>query len=162
QEKVMDQIGLTRPGNEVVSVRTVGRYAVAIRLDRVDTTFLSAVLANDVLVVPEHVFAQVKNVGGWLNPHPIGTGPFAVVGQFDNQAYTLERNPHYWQPGRPRFPCIERVLASSPESALVQMVSDQIDLTNDFFPNAAKAYVAHDPAHYHYFYPANSPAVGLF
>jgi peptide/nickel transport system substrate-binding protein len=162
QDRVMDQIGLTRPGNEVVSVRAVGRYAVAIRLDEVDTTFVSSVLANHVRVVPEHVFAHVKNVGGWLNPHPIGTGPFAVVRQFGSQSYTLARNPRYWQPGLPRFPCIERVLATSSESALLQLVDNEVDLTNDLFPNARKAYVSHDPAHFHYFYPARSPAVGLF
>ena len=124
--------------------------------------FISTVLANNVRVVPKHIFAHVKNVGGWLNPHPVGTGPFAIVERFGDQSYVLGRNPHYWQPGLPRFACIERVVSSSTESAVLQMIRGGIDLTNDLIPNAQKAYVAHDPAHFHYFYPAKSPGIGLF
>ena len=161
QSKAMDQIGLTRRGNEVVSVRAVGADEVAIRLDRADSQFVSAVLAG-VVVVPEHVFAHVKNVGAWSNRDPVGTGPFDVVRQFGTQSYTLGRNPHYWQPGVPRFSCIQRIASSSAESALFQMLAGAVDLTNDLFPNVQKAYVAHDPAHFHYYYPAEAPGVGLF
>jgi peptide/nickel transport system substrate-binding protein len=162
QAKVMDQIGLTRRGNEVASVRAIGTDEVAVRLKRVDTSFVSSVLANNVRVVPEHVFAHVKHVGAWSNPHPVGTGPFAIVARFGTQAYVLDRNPHYWQPGRPRVPCVERVVASSEESAVLQVDSGSVDLTDDFFPNAQQAYVDHDPRYFHYFYPANAPGIGLF
>jgi peptide/nickel transport system substrate-binding protein len=162
QAKVMDQIGLTRRGNEVASINLVGSRRVAIHLKRRDSTFVASVLADDFRVVPEHVFAKVKNVGAWLNAHPVGTGPFAVVEHFGIQGYTLGRNPHYWLKGAPHFACIERVLASSTESAVVQMVNGDIDLTNNFLPNAEKMYVSHDPRHYHFFYPAATPPVGLF
>ena len=162
QAKVMDQIGLTRRGNEVASVRAVGTDEVAVRLERVDTSFVSSVLANNVRVVPKHVFAHIKHVAAWSNPHPVGTGPFAIVRRFGTQSYILDRNPHYWQPGLPRVPCIERVVASSEESAVLQAVNGSVDLTNDLFPNAQQAYVAHDPRYFHYFYPANSPGIGLF
>src|SRR5262249_28484812 len=85
-DKVMDQIGLTRPGNEVVSVRAVGSHTVAIRLNQVDTLFVQSVLANDVLVVPEHVFARVKHVGNWANERPVATGPFTRVESFGTQS----------------------------------------------------------------------------
>jgi peptide/nickel transport system substrate-binding protein len=42
------------------------------------------------------------------------------------------------------------------------MVNGEVDLTNDLIPNAERAYVAHDPVHFHYFYPARSPGIGLF
>jgi peptide/nickel transport system substrate-binding protein len=162
QAKVMDQIGLTGPANEVASINLMGSRRVAIHLRRRDSTFVATVLANDLRVVPQHVFAKIKNVGAWLNPHPVGTGPFAVVGHFGTQGYTLDRNPHYWLKGAPHFPCIERVLASSPESAVLQMASGDIDLTNNFVPNVQKAYVSRDPRHFHFFYPATMPPVGLF
>jgi peptide/nickel transport system substrate-binding protein len=162
QSKVMDQIGLTRPGNEVASVRAVGTYAVAIRLRRIDSQFVQSVLGNHVVVVPEHVFADVQNVGVWTNPNPVGTGPFAVVDTVGTQSYVLRRNPNYWQRGLPRFPCIERIASYSGESALLQAVNGDVDLTDDLVPNAQAAYVAHDPAHFHYYYPAHTPGIGLF
>jgi peptide/nickel transport system substrate-binding protein len=162
QAKVMDQIGLTRPGNDVASINLVGSRRVAIHLKRRDSTFVASVLANDFRVVPQHVFAKIKNVGAWPNAHPVGTGPFAVVEQFGTQGYTLGRNPHYWLKGAPHFPCIERVLSSSTESAVLQMVNGDIDLTKNFVPNVEKAYVSYDPRHYHFFYPAVTPPVGLY
>lgn len=162
QDEVMDQIGLLRPGNEVVSVRALGRYSVAVRLRHPDSTFVSRVLANGVVVVPQHVFAHVKHVAVWTNPHPIGSGPFAILQSFSEESYTLARNPDYWRRGTPHIACVERVLASSSDSALVQVRRGDVDLTNDLFPHAQIAYVAHDPAYFHYFYPADAPATGLF
>jgi peptide/nickel transport system substrate-binding protein len=162
QSKAMDQIGLLRPGNQVESVRALGPYRVAIRLERPDSTFVSRVLAAGVVVVPKHVFARVKSVGSWTNPHPVGTGPFAIVQRFNDQSYTLARNPSYWRAGAPHIACVERVLASSSDAALFQIRRGDVDLTNDFFPNVRNAYVVHNPVYFHYFYPANSPATGLF
>ncbi len=162
QDKDMDQIGLLRPGNEVASITLVGRDRVAIRLKARDSHFVSSVLADNLRVVPEHVFASVHHVAAWLNPHPVGSGPFAVVRQFGTQGYTLGRNPHYWLKGAPHIPCIRRILGTSADSALLQMVHGDIDLTNTFVPHAEQAYVAHDPAHFHFFYPATSLPIGLY
>jgi peptide/nickel transport system substrate-binding protein len=159
---VMDQIGLTRPGNEISSVRALGSDEVAIRLEHVDSQFIETVLANNLVILPEHILAHVKSIKTWRNPNPVGTGPFTVVERVGTQSYTLGRNPHYWQAGRPRFACIERVGSTSTESALLQMDTGAVDLSNNLIPNAQKAYVAHDPAHFHYFYPATEPGIGLF
>src|SRR5262245_55547751 len=92
QDKVMDQIGLTRPGNRVAAINLVGSRRVAIHLKARDSTFVASTLANNLRVVPEHIWANVTNVGAWQNAHPVGTGPFAIVKHFDPQGYTLGRN----------------------------------------------------------------------
>lgn len=162
RQKAMDQIGLTRRGNNVASISVVRPDKVAIRLKERDSTFVSSVLANNLRVVPEHVFATVRDVATWTNPNPVGSGPFAVVQHFDNQAYVLGRNPHYWLKGAPHFACLERVVATSTESAVLQMVQGDIDVTNNYVPNVRKTYASHDPTHYHFFYPAASVPIGLF
>jgi peptide/nickel transport system substrate-binding protein len=162
RDKAMDQIGLTRPGSEIVSIELVGDDKVAIRLERRDSTFVARVLANNLRIVPEHVFAKIHNVRAWTNPHPVGTGPFTRVERFSNQAYVLGRNPNYWLKGRPHIPCVERVLASSRDSALMQMRSGSVDLTNNFIPNVERTYVAHDPVHFHFFYATTALPIGLF
>jgi peptide/nickel transport system substrate-binding protein len=162
QDRAMDQIGLTRPGNDVASVELVGDDQVAIHLARINSTFVSEVLAPDVQVVPEHVFARIRHVATWTNPHPVGTGPFTVVGQFGAQAYVLGKNPHYWLAGAPHIPCVKRVFAPSGESSLLQLDRGEADVSRDFVPDASAGYVAHDPEHFHYFYPASSAPIGLF
>jgi peptide/nickel transport system substrate-binding protein len=162
RDKAMDQIGLRRPGNEVASIRLAGRDGVAIRLQHPDSTFVAKVLASNLYVVPEHIFARVRRVSAWSNPHPVGTGPFAVVRSFTTQSYILARNPHYWRRGAPHFACLETVFAPTREAALLQMLSGSVDLTNDFIPNVERAYVSQDPAHFHYFYATAGLPVGLF
>jgi peptide/nickel transport system substrate-binding protein len=146
----------------VASVRAVGAYKVAIRLKHVDVMFIQSVIGNEVVVVPEHVFAHVKHVGNWANPEPVGTGPFAHVESFSTQSYTLSRNTTYWRAGAPHVACVQRISSSSPEAAILQMIRGDVDLTDNLVPNAQQAYAAHDPAHFHFFYPAHSPAIGLF
>ena len=162
RDKAMDQIGLTRPGSEIVSIELVGQDKVAIRLERPDSSFVARVLANNLRVVPEHIFAKIRDIRAWANPKPVGTGPFTRVERFGNQGYVLGRNPHYWLKGRPLVPCVERVLASSRDAALIEMRRGTVDLTNAFIPNVEQTYVAHDPAHYHFFYATTALPVGLF
>jgi peptide/nickel transport system substrate-binding protein len=162
QSKLMDQIGLTRPDTNIASVELVGLHRVAIHLKAPDSTFVAAVLANNLRVVPQHVFSRVRDVSSWTNPHPVGTGPFTVVAQFDRAEYVLRKNPHYWRAGAPHFTCIRRTSASSNDAAMLQLVSGEVDVSNQFVPNADKTYVSRDPKHFHFFYPAHSVPVGLF
>ena len=162
RDKAMDQIGLTRPGSEIVSIELMGEDKVAIRLKRRDSTFVARVIANNLRIVPEHVFAKTRNIRAWTNPQPVGTGPFTRVERFNSQSYVLGRNPHYWLKGRPHIPCLERVLASSRDSALMQMRGGSVDLAFAFIPNVKRMYVAHDPVHFHFFYATTDLPVGLF
>jgi peptide/nickel transport system substrate-binding protein len=162
RDKSMDQIGLERHGNEVASIAVVAPDKVAVHLRQRDSTFVARVLANNLFVVPAHVFERIRHIGGWSNPNPVGTGPFAVVRQVTDQSFVLDRNPHYWRKGEPHVACIKTVLSSSSEAALLQMVHGDVDLTNNYIPDVEKAYVSHDPAHFHFFYPATNLPVGLF
>jgi peptide/nickel transport system substrate-binding protein len=162
QSEVMDQIGLTRPDSNIASVELVGSHKVAIHLKARDSTFIGSVLANNLRVVPQHVFSRVRDVSRWTNPDPVGTGPFTTVTRFSGADYVLSRNRHYWRSGAPHFPCIRRTSALSNEAALLQLLSGDVDVSNTFVPNAQKTYVSRDPKHFHFFYPADSVPVGLF
>ena len=162
QNSVMDQIGLTAAHTNIASVELVGSRDVAIHLKARDSTFVGAVLANNLRVVPEHIFSMVRDVSGWTNPDPIGSGPFTEVMHFSGADYVLSKNPHYWRSGQPHFSCIRRTVASSNQAALLQLVSGDVDVSNMFVPNAENTYVSRDRRHFHFFYPANSPPVGLF
>jgi peptide/nickel transport system substrate-binding protein len=162
RDKAMDQIGLTRPRSGIASIELAGEDKVAIRLEHPDSTFIARVLANNLSVVPEHVFAKIRDIRAWANPNPVGTGPFTRVERFGNQGYVLGRNRHYWLKGRPRIPCVERMLASSRDGALIEMRRGAVDLTNAYIPNVEQTYVAHDPAHFHFFYATTGLPVGLF
>jgi peptide/nickel transport system substrate-binding protein len=159
---LMDKIGLTNKDTDVKSIRTVGSDKVAITLTQVDSTFVGSQLNNQ-FIVPEHVFAaHVKDIDKWTNPNPVGSGPFTRITRFNGQDYVLSKNQRYWMKGAPHIQCVERIAALSNDAALAQIVSGQADWTTNFVPNVQKAYVSHDPTHYHYFYSTVSLPIGLF
>jgi len=160
QDKAMDRIGLIGADNNVRSIKAKGRYRVAIALKSADSEFIGAIL-NRQFVVPKHVWSKVKDAATFTNAKPVGSGPFNVVGRFTTQDYVLNKNPHYWQPGKPRINCLEYVQATSNDSALALIQNGQVDWTHNFVPNVEKAYTAKDPRHFHAFYSNADYAISL-
>ncbi len=103
-------------------------------------------------VIPQHIWSKVTDPSTFTNANPVGSGPFDVISRFTTQDYVLGKNPHYWQPGLPKVPCLEYVQAASNDSALALIQSGQVDWTHNFVPNVAQAYISKDPKHFHSFY----------
>ena len=159
QNAVMDRIGLTGAGNNIASIRAKGSQ-VMITLKTPDSQFISAIL-NRQFVVPQHIWSKVADPTTFTNPNPVGSGPFDVISRFTTQDYVFGKNPHYWQPGLPKVPCLEYVQAASNDSALALIQSGQVDWTHNFVPNVETAYTAKDPKHFHAFYATTAYPVSL-
>jgi peptide/nickel transport system substrate-binding protein len=160
QNKVMDLVGLTGTDNNIASVKAKGPYAVTITLNTPDSQFIAAIL-NRQFIVPQHIWSQVSDPSTFTNPDPVGSGPFDVISRFTTQDYVLSKNPHYWQRGMPKVPCLEYVQAASNDAALSLIQSGQVDWTHNFVPNVAQAYTAKDPKHFHAFYATTAYPVSL-
>jgi peptide/nickel transport system substrate-binding protein len=160
QDKTMDRIGLTGTGNNINRIRAVGAHTVVIRLKAPDSQFIQAIL-NRAFVVPKSVWSRVKDPATFTNPNPVSSGPFNRIARFTTQDYVLNKNPNYWQKGKPKIACLEYVAASSNDSALALIQSGQVDWTHNFVPNVEKAYQAKDPKHYHAFYSNSDYPVSL-
>jgi peptide/nickel transport system substrate-binding protein len=156
----MDIIGMFREGSNIASVKQRGTHGVTIKLKSKDSQFVGVNL-NGVFVVPKHVFSKVPDIDKWTNPNPVGSGPFTGVSRFNAQDYVLEKNPRYWQAGKPRIPCLEYIQATSNDAALLQIVSGQADWTHNFVPNVEKAYIAKNPKYYHAFYDVTAYPISL-
>jgi len=161
QDKYMDRINLVGDNTNIASVRLAGANKVAIRFKQVDATFVGSILST-VFIVPQHIWSKVRNVDTFTNSNPVGSGPFTRITRFNGQDYVLSKNPHYWQRGLPRVPCIERIAASGNDAALLQIVSGQADWTHNFVPNVERAYIAHDKKHYHASYLGVGLPIDLF
>jgi peptide/nickel transport system substrate-binding protein len=151
QAKTMDLLGYTRPDTNIASIAAAGKYAVVIKLKTIDSQFISTTL-NLAFIVPQHIWAKVKNPATFTNPHPVASGPFTTIARFTTQDYVFSKNAHYWQAGKPLIGCLEYVQASSNDSALALIQSGQVDWTHNFVANVDKAYTSKDPAHFHAFY----------
>jgi peptide/nickel transport system substrate-binding protein len=160
QDPTLDIIGFTKPDSNVVSVSAKGASKVVINLKTPDSQFIAATL-NGQFVVPKHIWQNVSDPKNFLNPTPVGSGPFDVISNFTTQSYQLNKNPHYWLAGAPKIPCIQYVQAASNDAALALIQSGQVDWTHNFVPNVAQAYISKDAKHFHAFYATTAYPISL-
>ena len=160
QNAIMDRVGLTGAGNNIASVKAKGAYTVTISLNTPDSQFIAATL-NRQFIVPQHIWSKVADPSTFLNPNPVGSGPFTQITRFTTQDYVFSKNPHYWQAGLPKINCLEYVQAASNDAALALSQSGAVDWTHNFVPNVATAYIAKDPKHFHAFYATAAYPISL-
>ncbi len=157
-----DQLGLWSKGslNEATGVSMPAPDKVAITFKVADVTRFFNVAAFAPL--PEHIWSKVKDPMRWANPDPVATGPFTRVSNFTAQGFDLNRNPYYWQPGKPAFDTVRVVYFTSNDAANLAIEAGQVDWGAQApIPNVAHLYDARNP-NFHHFYCSCYMANNLF
>jgi peptide/nickel transport system substrate-binding protein len=103
-------------------------------------------------IVPEHIWKDVPDPITYTNENPVGTGPFTEISKFESQIYILERNPHYWQTGKPYFKGIRYPSFADNDAANLALAKGELDWAGNFVPDAQNTYTAKNPANFHYFF----------
>ncbi|GAA2948978.1 ABC transporter substrate-binding protein [Microbacterium luteolum] len=93
------------------SVETDGN-TVILHLQGDDAPALT--ILGQTMIVPEHLWKDVKDPGTYRNENPVGTGPF-VLGNYNDQQYSVDKNPDYWQADKIE---IEHIILPSTNSQL--------------------------------------------
>ncbi len=114
------------------------------------------------MIAPEHLFKDVADPVTFTNETPVGTGPFTEIPEFGAQYWELDRNPNYWQEGKPfvqgfRFPSYP-----SNDAANLATLNGENDWAANFIPDVEATYVAKDPEHFHYWFPSTGDEVMLY
>lgn len=159
--------GLNGPGG--TAMRGAGAY-----VDSISTPDAKTVVFNfkqpfipgfyDIItqvIVPEHIWKDVQDPVKFTNDNPVGTGPFTQVANFQTQIYEIDKNPTYWQAGKPSFKGIRCPALASNDQIDLQLAAGAIDWAQSGFPNIEQNYVAKDPAHYGYWFQPNGGVVSL-
>lgn len=108
-------------------------------------------------VVPKHLWSTVSDPVKYANTKPVGTGPY-MLKSFTSQAITLQRNPHYWQPGQPKMETLQYLSFDSDSSMVAALQTGQVDWIT---PSAAdpKVIVSHSSTKLGYW--ATKPNTGM-
>ncbi len=85
-------------------------------------------------IVDEKTVAQAAQMKA-LN----GAGPFKFVSYTPNQGYVLERNPSYWDPGKPYLDKIQGRIYSDEQARTLALQSGELMHTNQVTPAMVKA-----------------------
>jgi peptide/nickel transport system substrate-binding protein len=101
-------------------------------------------------IVAEHTWKNVKDPITFRDENPVGTGPFTQVRMFKTQVYELGRNPHYWQPGKPKIDAVRVPAFPGNEQASLALLRGELDWAALFIPAIDRIFVDKDRAHHGY------------
>lgn len=87
--------------SHVVDVETPDAHTAVIRLSRPSPVALFALNNTSSPVVPRHVYEGTELLRNPANVRPVGTGPFRFKEWARGDRIVLERNPDYWDAGKP-------------------------------------------------------------
>ncbi|MBV6437390.1 MAG: ABC transporter substrate-binding protein [Chloroflexi bacterium] len=136
-------------GTVAESVEKVDDYTVTFHLKGVNT--LAHTLLSVMNTVPEHIWSSVEKPAEYVVENPVGTGPFTEVTNFQDQEFTLCRNPNYWQEGRPYLDCINFPALNGNQAIALALLDGSVEWAGVNFPDEA-SFVNANPEHHHYYY----------
>jgi peptide/nickel transport system substrate-binding protein len=118
----------------VVAVDTPDPLTAILRLSKPAPYILSALSALESQVVPKHIYAGTDILTNRANIAPIGTGPFRFVEWKRDEYIALERNPNYWDKGKPYLDRVIFRILPNPDAHATALETGEIHLTEDVVP----------------------------
>jgi len=122
------------------SITTSGPYSVTL-------TFTHPVyedlpyIAGDTYIVDAAQWSKVKDPKTYLDPDPIGTGPYELK-SFSAEAMTLTANPHYYMKGLPHFKEMRFLAFTSNTTSDEALETGEVDWASCYIPGINKAYTS--------------------
>lgn len=131
----------------VHSVDTPDALTAVWNLSRPTPYLLSALNARDSQVLPRHLYADTDILNNPANTAPIGTGPFRVKEWVRGNYLTLERNPTYWQSGKPLLEQVIYRFIADPSSVSAALETGAVQVAYaDTLSNSEINRLRHHPA----------------
>ncbi len=148
-DALLNNIGSILTDN-IESWTTPDDFTVVFKFKAVHTPALY-LLANQI-IVPQHIWKDVKDPVTFTNETPVGTGPFTEITRFEDQIYIIEKNPYYWQPGVPAFQGLRFPAYPGNDQANMALANGELDWAGNFVPDANNTFVAKNPQDFHYYF----------
>jgi peptide/nickel transport system substrate-binding protein len=140
-------------GTTLSSVTATGTNQVTFKFSKPDTPAIVIFAAQ--FIVPQHIWSSITDPATAANTNPVGTGPF-TMGSYSPTTIVYKKNPNYWMAGHPYIDQVLMTAVKSNETALLDLINNNIQYTYDAITNPAKTYAAKDPAHLKYWWPVTN------
>ncbi|MEV6845140.1 ABC transporter substrate-binding protein [Actinoplanes sp. NPDC051411] len=94
-------------------------------------------------IVPQHIWSTVGDPTKYQDPDPVGTGPFVLnKTSFTPQGYEIDKNPGYWQPGKPGIGGLRYVVYKDNTAVTNALVQGDIDWSSTYIANVDQTFTA--------------------
>ena len=137
-------------GTTLSSVTATGTNQVTFKFSKPDTPAIVIFAAQ--FIVPQHIWSSITDPATTSNTDPVGTGPFTMA-SYSATTIVYKKNPNYWMAGHPYIDEVLMTAVKSNDTALLDLINNNIQYTYDAITNPAKTYAAKDPAHLKYWWP---------
>jgi peptide/nickel transport system substrate-binding protein len=114
----------------VASADTPDDLTLVLRLGKPAPYLLNALDAQESPIVPKHIYEHGRADTNPRNNAPIGTGPFRFVELAHGSHLILERNPDYWNAGKPYLDRIVYRFVSDSAARAVALETGEADLAD--------------------------------
>jgi peptide/nickel transport system substrate-binding protein len=108
-------------------------------------------IADQTPIVPAHIWSGLKGPVTFLDPHPVGTGPY-VMSSCSGANIQYTKNDHYWQAGLPKIETVNFPSYLSNTSANEDLRSGTDQWGSQFVPNIQRYYISNNSKYYHYWF----------
>ncbi|MHB2028412.1 MAG: ABC transporter substrate-binding protein, partial [Acidimicrobiales bacterium] len=132
---------------------TPNKYTVVLHYSSPQYLNLNAIAGN-VLIVPKHIWARIKNPATAVVTKPIGTGPYELS-SYSSQLVKYKVNPHYWG-GKPAATGINVPSYSSNTAAATALADGQLTWAGNDIANVKKIFIDANPRTNHTFFAPGS------
>ena len=127
---------------DVASIDVVDEYTVKLNLSVWNSTLEGAVLYfAGYMVSPTAFNAHSKE---WAEKNPIGTGPYKFVSWERDVAIKFEKNPNYWQKGKPYLDAIEFVIIADEMVRMASLQRHEVDILEKAYAKDVATLKAND------------------
>lgn len=107
-------------------------------------------IADQVPIVPEHIWSKLSNPVTYNDPNPVATGAYTV--KCKPEQITFLANKHYWQPGEPKVAQVNEPAFTSNNPANTYLATGQAQWGSQYIPSIKTFYSDKSPS-YHYWFP---------
>ena len=111
---------------------------------------------GELMPLPKHIWASLKNPLFYMNANPVGSGPFTEVVDFTPFMYKQCRNARYWEQGKPYIDCLRHLQFSDTDQVVASARRGTIDWMGEFIANPELEFADYH-ANNRYWNPAYEP-----
>ena len=123
-------------GLQITSARATDDHTVVLTFPTTSFTSEASIIGNTPIIA-EHVWSKISDPAKTINPDPVGTGPYRLK-SFSAQSYVLEKNPTYWQWGKPQIQTVRYIALATADAASAALTAGQVDWMSTFLPGLDK------------------------
>lgn len=105
--------------------------------------FVNQSKVADILIVPKHIWKDIKDPAKDVNKNPVGTGPYTLK-SWTPQAATLVANENYWG-GKPQVPTIRYSSYNDNNALTTALTTGEAQWGWTFIADYKNVYLAKDP-----------------